>query len=128
MVYLKTLLVLVSVALLQLSLSSTPLFAESESEAFLPTWRLLGEEKQVFISGYMAGLRDAGKIIDIAIQYVKNNPEEAVTSLERIKQLYAVGEEVKPAQLAHAIDTFYSDPDNSKASLSKAVMSARVSE
>lgn len=100
--------------------------AERESgSGFLATWKLLSQqEKQQFIAGYLQGWRDAAKVTDIAIAYVRTNPSEAVAGLERIKELYNL-EGLKPPQVVNDIDLYYSDPDNYEAPLSRAVTASQ---
>lgn len=119
--------------LLACSLSPVPLvaYAQSDSEkaedsAFLPAWKLLGNnEKQEFISGYIQGWKDAVKILDIVISYVRENPERAERALISIKEIYDMSR-VRPDQLVHEIDLFYSDPANRNAPLSKAMTAAKA--
>jgi len=94
--------------------------------AFLPAWKLLGQqEKQQFISGYLQGWKDAVKILDIVISYVKENPERAARALESIKEIYEM-RGVHADQFVHEIDLFYSDPVNRSAPLSKAITAAKA--
>ena len=117
-----------SSAIAAIVLTSVLLLARTstaDSDSFLPTWKLLNhQEKQHFVSGYIYGWKDAYNVTDIAIQYIKENPKTAVESLEKLKMLYNM-EHVKPDQLVGALDNFYSDPDNSAATLSMAVSAAR---
>jgi hypothetical protein len=104
----------------------SPTFTLSDRDtAFYPTWKLLSDqEKRQFISGYLQGWRDAAKVTDIAIHYVKTNPSEAVTGLEGIKSLYNL-EGIRSEQAVQAIDLYFSDPENHDAPLSRAVTAAR---
>jgi hypothetical protein len=100
--------------------------AEGQVESFLPTWKLMSdEEKQQFIAGYLQGWRDAAKVTDIAISFVKSNPQRAIASLEGIKELYNI-REIRPSEVTQEIDLFYADPSNSNAPLSKAITAARA--
>jgi hypothetical protein len=99
--------------------------AETSRGSFLPTWKLLStEQKQQFIAGYIQGWRDAARVTDIAIGYVRTNPEKALDGLEGVKQLYDLSG-VKPTQLAQEVDAFYADPENGGAPLSLAITSAK---
>ena len=69
---------------------------------------------------------DAAKVTDIAIGFVKENPGKAVESLEGVKKLYDLSS-LKPEALVEEIDAFYSKGDNSRATLSAAVTSAKTS-
>jgi hypothetical protein len=98
---------------------------ELVQQSFLPTWKLLtAQDKQMFMAGYIQGWKDAAKVTDVAIGYVKNNPEEAIAGLEGIKKLYDLGS-LRPQQLADAVDAFYSDPDNSRAPLTRAITAVK---
>lgn len=106
-------------------LTATSGISEGNGPSFLPTWKLLTtDQKQQFIAGYIQGWKDAARVTDIAIGYVRTNPERAIEGLEGIRQLYDLSG-VKPIQLAHEIDAFYSDPENNGAALSKAITAAR---
>ena len=99
--------------------------AYAETNAFLPTWKMLNDqEKQHFISGYLHAWRDASGVTDIAISYIKDNPRKAVESMESIKGLYNVAG-ISPLTLSTEIDEFFENPDNKGASLSKAVSFAK---
>jgi hypothetical protein len=94
------------------------------SVSFLPVWKLMTrEQKQEFIAGYVWGWRDAAKVTEIAISYIKENPREAIEGLERVKALYDLSE-LKPGLLVEALDRFYANPENRNASLSRAVSAA----
>lgn len=102
-------------------------FAESSDApaSFLPTWKLLNNEaKQQFISGYIQGWRDAERVTEIALDYVKENPQKAVEGLEKIKSLYDM-RGLAPGDLIKALDAFYSLTENREASLSQAVSAAK---
>lgn len=90
-------------------------------EPFLPTWKLLkGSEKTQFIAGYLYGWRDAARVTDAAIEFVKENPTEAVEGLEKIRSLYA-GSETTPDVVAREIDAFFSKSENSEATFAQAI-------
>jgi len=101
-------------------------YATDQPPSFYPIWKLLNlEQKQQFVAGYLHGWRDAALVTDIAIQYVRKNPQKAVSSLEGVKELYNL-RSVRSADLVEKIDEFYSDPENLSAPLSRAVTSARA--
>ena len=106
--------------------AALPLQAQEKAVSpFSPTWKLLSQsEKQQFLAGYIYGWKDAERVTDIAISYVKENPGKAVEGLEEIKGLYEFGD-IKPALLASAVDAYFSDPSNSDAGLSQAVSAAK---
>lgn len=96
------------------------------SDAFFPTWKLLSnQEKQHFVSGYVQGWMDAQKVTNIAIEFIKENPNKAVESLESIRKLYDVSL-LKPEGLVREIDRFYSRGENKNASLSMAVTASKA--
>ena len=99
--------------------------AQSSEEPFLPVWRLLtNKEKQHFVAGYIRGWQDAAKVTDIAIDYVKENPKDAVEGLQKLKALYDLSA-ISPDSLTRQIDAFYADPTHASAGLSVAVTSAK---
>ena len=81
-------------------------------------------EKQHFISGYKYAGNDISEILDIAIAYVKENPENAVQGMESLKKLYDY-EMISPDSLVRGIDSFYKEGDNRSSSLSRAVSAAK---
>lgn len=94
--------------------------------SFLPIWRHLSpEQKRNFISGYVQGWRDASVVTDIALTYVRQEPQQAITGLERLKAVYDLSD-VNPSDLVPEIDRFYADPTNSQAALSLAISAARA--
>lgn len=116
-------------ALLFLLLSSLILSSPtaSQDDAFLPTWKLLSrQEKQHFVSGYLQGWRDAQKVVEIAGELARENPETAKDSLDKLRSIYDM-ESLRPDSMAEALDRFFSDPDNAGATLSKAMSAARQS-
>ncbi len=111
--------------IISLTLYPYQIAAEVKSDSFSPTWKLLSaEEKGQFISGYIQGWKDAATVTDIAIDYVEKNPAEAVGGLKKVKVLYDM-EGIDPSVAVSFIDSFYANPDNSKAPLSKAVSFAK---
>ncbi len=103
----------------------TSAWAEDEKSGFIATWKLLNpQEKQQFMAGYLYGWRDAAKVTDIAIGYVKENPNKAVEGLESVRSLYDVSR-FSSSSIAQKIDEFFQDADNREASLAAAVSYAR---
>ena len=101
-------------------------YADDDKAAFLPTWKLLNpQEKQQFMAGYLYGWRDAAKVTEIAISYVKENPQKAVEGLESVRSLYDVSK-VDSAAVAHEVDSFFQDSDNRDASLTAAISFAKA--
>ncbi len=99
--------------------------AESSLASFLPIWKLLNYDQKVqFVSGYIQGWKDAARVTDIAIAYVRENPKNAVDGLEKLKGLYDLSD-LKPNTVVDQIDTFYADPENSEAALSRAINASR---
>ncbi|NMC64310.1 MAG: hypothetical protein GYA55_14190 [SAR324 cluster bacterium] len=99
--------------------------ADDNAPAFYPTWKLLSPaEKQQFVAGYILGWKDAARVTDIVITYVKENPGKAVEGLEQIKDLYNLGD-IKPGLMASAVDEFFNSPENKNAGLSQAVSAAK---
>lgn len=100
------------------SASGTPIYS---------VWKLLThEQKTQYLAGYVQGWRDASRVTDIAIDFVKQNPEEAVRGLEQLKGLYDLSD-VSPSLLVTRIDRYLSDSANRSASLSLAISAARNS-
>jgi len=92
--------------------------------SFYPIWQMLSKsEKLQFVAGYIQGWRDAAAVTDVAITYVRQQPQHAVEVLERIRRLYQ--SEAMPDVLVPRIDEFYRNPDNHSAPLSKAISAAR---
>jgi hypothetical protein len=108
--------------------SPTPLYAEQSSgeeqspgKAIYPVWKLLTrDQKMQFVAGYVQGWKDASKVTDIAIGFVRENPSQAVSGLERLKSLYDLSE-VSPSLITSQLDTFFSKAENQSASLSYAI-------
>ena len=87
----------------------------------LPTWKLLtGDQKRQFIAGYQQGLRDSEQITGVALEFVEQNPNEAVSALKRVRSLYQAPN-VAPEHLVKGLDRYLSDPDNIHATLSSAI-------
>ena len=99
--------------------------SEETVSPFYPTWKLLSSaEKQQFVAGYIQGWRDAGRVTDVAIAYIRENPGKAIEGLEQVRSLYDLSD-LKPAILASAVDEFFRDPENKDAGLSQAVSAAK---
>jgi hypothetical protein len=95
-------------------------------EAFLPTWKLLkSAEKSQFIAGYLYGWRDAAKVTGVAIEFVKENPKDAVDGLTKLQSLYNM-EGLKADIVSKELDSFFSKSENKDATLSQAVTAVRA--
>jgi hypothetical protein len=104
---------------------STPQLLAQDNERFFPTWRLMStEQKQHFIAGYLQAWKDAAQVTDIAIGYVRENPEKAVEGLQSVRGLYETNG-LRPADLAHQVDRFFQDAENQSSSLSRAISAAK---
>ena len=106
-----------------------PAQAESKvanESSFLPMWKLFrtNESKQQFVAGYLSGFRDAGRVTDVAIAYAKDNPANAISGLERIKDIYAM-EGLTSESMVRALDEFFAEPEGKDATLSQAIIAAR---
>lgn len=100
---------------------------QAEAESFYSTWKLLSTaEKKQFAAGYLHGWKDAKKVNDIAVTYIRENPATAVDSVERIAKLYDVST-LRPDNLVESLDAFYDRPENKAAPLSAAVTAAKTS-
>jgi hypothetical protein len=109
-----------------ISFTSQNALADDDKTSFLPTWKLLNpQEKQQFMAGYLFGWRDAAKVTEIAIGYVRENPQKALEGLESIRSLYDVSK-VNSSAMAHEVDTFFQDSDNRDASLMAAISYAKA--
>jgi hypothetical protein len=98
----------------------------ASSDSFIASWRLLNQEqKQYFISGYLRGLSDAAKVTDVAIEFIRQNPQTAIQSLTELKKVYDLSY-LSPAQVAREVDKYYADPANKEKSLSQAVTASRL--
>ena len=102
---------------------STELRAE---EPFLPTWKLMSQDaKRQFVAGYLFGLKDAENVLDIAIQYIQENPNKAIEGLKKIKSVYE-HEDAKPDKIAKAMDEYFADNANAKSTLATAFQFAKL--
>jgi hypothetical protein len=110
-------------------LSNSGVRAESKlvnESSFLPTWKLFrtNESKQQFVAGYISGFRDAARVTDAAIEYARDNPNNAVSGLEKVKGIYEM-EGLTAESLVAKLDEFFSEPDGKNATLSQAMVAAR---
>lgn len=106
-------------------LTFTAIVHVQAEDSFLPTWKLLKEqERQQFIAGYMFGWSDAAKVTDVAIQFVRENPTNAVEGLTKIRSLYDF-KGLKADSVARQLDSFFSQPENRDATLSQAITAVR---
>jgi hypothetical protein len=97
----------------------------TKESPFLPTWKLLNSQQKLdFVAGYIQGWRDAGQVLDIGIGFVRDNPAQALTSLERIKMVYDLSE-LKPDLVVREVDRFYADAANQEAGISLAITAAK---
>lgn len=105
-----------------------PALSDSEPPAvdnFSVTWKhLTDEQRSQIVTGYLFGWRDAARITDIAIDYIKNNPAKAVEGLERIKALYDFSG-LQPDVVVKRLNRFYEQPDNRGKPLSAALSSVK---
>lgn len=93
--------------------------------AFLPTWKLLkNEAKQHFVAGYLFGWRDAEKVTDIAIDYVKENPQGAIEGLERLRGIYDM-QGLTADSMVRELDAYFSESSSKDATLSQAITAVR---
>ncbi len=93
-------------------------------QSFLPTWKLLNpQEKQLFISGYLHGWKDAARVTELVQQHVTEHPEQTLKSLRTIRSIYDLGGKNTRSlgPLVKGIDEFYANPDNARAALSRAI-------
>jgi len=81
-------------------------------------------QRSQFIAGYLQGRRDASQVTDIAIEYIRERPAEAVSGLQKLKGLYDVTN-LDPLAVSREVDLFYRDPANSGAGLSLALSFAK---
>jgi hypothetical protein len=118
---------ILSAALLSLCLVSS-VIAESEPptiDNFSVTWKHLSDEQRSqIVTGYLFGWRDAARITDIAIEYVKSNPAKAVEGLEKLKSLYDFSG-LQPDVVVSRLNRFYEQPDNRGKPLSAALSSVK---
>lgn len=93
-------------------------------KSFYPTWKLLRpEERKMFLSGYLHGWQDARKVTDIVLSHTAENPGTAVSSLEKVREIFGIANE--PVEtLLDRINSFYEDSENQDAPLSVAVSAA----
>ncbi len=102
--------------------------AYADSASFEPIWRLLTrEQKQQFVAGYLNGMRDAAQMTDLLQVIVKQNPDAAAGSLDRLAQIYMDVGRSTPEAIVDGIESFYSNPSNSGAQLSAAITAAQNS-
>ena len=110
---------------LVLSVMPVALVADAGPAPFLPSWRLMSEaQRSQFIAGYLQGRRDASQVTDIAIEYIRERPNEAVSGLQKLKGLYDLSN-LDPLAVSREVDLFYRDPANSSAGLSLALSFAK---
>ncbi len=94
------------------------------ADPFYPTWKHLDSNgKQLYMSGYLHGLRDAEEVVAIAKDYVKKNPTLALQTLDKVQRLCSISD-ISSGLLVPEIDSYYSNIENQQATLSLAVSSA----
>ncbi|RMG44022.1 MAG: hypothetical protein D6719_02565 [Candidatus Dadabacteria bacterium] len=107
-------------------LARSGLRAENSEKPFLPIWKLMDQEaKRHFVAGYLQGWRDAARVTEITTEYIRENPDRAIESLESIRRLYSSSAPA-PDRLVSAIDAYYAKAVNSKSPFSKAISAARA--
>ncbi len=117
-----------SVGLLWHLLFFVPVQAESkvaQEATFLPTWKLLTNQgKQQFVAGYLFGWRDAGRVTDAAIEYAREHPNNAVSGLEKVREIYNM-EGLTAEGMVRELDSFFAESAGREATLSQAITAAR---
>jgi hypothetical protein len=118
----RILIVTVSVSLL----TALPVRAEiPAAPPFAQTWKLMSSiEKQQFVAGYLFGLRDAARMQDVTLNYIRENPAQAVPGIEKIRDLLAA-EGVKPDTMVRLVDEYFGDAKNRNATITMAMSLAR---
>jgi hypothetical protein len=113
--------VILLVAVLVVLLLSTCAGADDIDAGFGPTWKLMkSDERRYFVAGYMYGWKDAGKVMEIARDYVRENPGNAVTGLEKIRSVYDLSS-VRVDEAIRELNAFFADPSNRDATFSQAI-------
>ena len=108
-----------------LVLNQNPAASAQTNTSFYPTWKLLKpSERKLFVSGYLHGWRDSRRVTEILKAHVEKNPDSAVASLEKIRELYSTAD-VPIEELVERLTVFYTDPENHDAPLSVAVSASR---
>ena len=109
-------------------LSGFPLLSHAQdigTKGFFASWKLMNtEEKRQFLSGYKYASEDIQDILNIAIEFIKENPEQAVSGLETLQKLYDFSS-IGPDTLVTEVDRYYRESKNREASLSQAMTAAR---
>ena len=99
--------------------------AVTQEAPFSPVWRLMApEEKRHFIAGYLRGWGDALTVTEVVLSYIREKPAEAESGLEKILTLYRIGD-LTAEPMVCELDSFFSKPENSQATLAQGVSSAR---
>lgn len=99
---------------------------ESTAHPFYPNWKLLQQhEKEQFLAGYLQAWLDARQTLEVVEQFVTDNPEQAVASLRKIKEIYDFSD-VRPDTMARELDSYFARVENQKHPLSVAVTAARA--
>ncbi len=96
-----------------------------ESTAFRPMWRLLSaHDKKQFISGYLYALDGAEDVTQIVLEYVREHPDQALTGLEKIQNIYRAGG-LSADRVVAELDSLFEQAEGKDASLSQAFAIAR---
>ena len=94
---------------------------QADEAPFYPIWRNLDRNSQeLYVSGYLHGLRDAEEIIRIARDYVKDNPNLALQSLDKVRKICSV-RDVSANIIVPEVNSYYSNIENQEGSFSNAI-------
>lgn len=95
------------------------------STAFRPMWRLLSaHDKKQFISGYLYALDGAEDVTEIVLEYVREHPDEALTGLEKIQNIYRASG-LSADRVVAELDSLFEQAEGKEVSLSQAFAIAR---
>ncbi len=102
-----------------------PVTQADTPKSFYPTWKLMKPaEKKRFLAGYIHGWQDAKRVTDILVDHVESQPDDAVKSLEKVRDIYGIAD-IPVDELLRRVTTFYSEIENHDAPLSVAMSSGR---
>lgn len=92
---------------------------------FAQTWKMMSAvEKQQFVAGYLFGLRDAARMQDVTLAYIRENPAQAISGIERIRDILAA-DGVQPDRMVQLVDQYFADPKNREGTITMAMSLAR---
>ena len=92
---------------------------------FAETWKMMSSlEKQQFAAGYLFGLRDAARMQDVTLSYIRENPTQAISGIERIRDILSA-EGASPDTLVRSVDEYFNDAKNRNATITMAMSRAR---